>query len=524
MPLPIPLEPPTTSTSAGGGQGGEGTGGQGGAGGSCGDGVKDGGEECDGADLGGTDCTDYGYGSPDGLGCTACELDFSSCVATCDGVLKEPGEICDGADLGDNSCLDMGYSNPDGALCAGCVDIDYGACAASCDGLLLEPGETCDGADLGGHSCLDMGYSTADGATCAGCTTIDYAACLPVCDGQLKEPGEPCDGADLGGYSCLDVGYANAAGAACVGCVVDYSACQASCSNGVVEPGEACDDGNLSSGDGCSGMCALEGGTCASAIPVALAAGTTTLQGDTTGGGAHAEGTCASAGPDRIYAVTPSVNGYLTANLSRAATTYASVLYASTACSDASPVTATLCADSVDPMGVQTLFGGEVLSFQVSAGTTYYVYVDGATAATGGAYSLGLDLSTGVGCNDPVPLPLEAGSPMRVLGSTLGLQPSSSGTCGGNPGGEVVYSLTRGGGGALTVATDPTVTNYNSVLHARTTCSSQNTEVACSNNNNTATETVNLTLLNGVALTLRMDGSTAGGGASSGNYGLILTP
>jgi hypothetical protein len=278
------------------------------------------------------------------------------------------------------------------------------------------------------------------------------------------------------------------------------------------------------SGDGCSANCALEGVTCASAIPVSLAAGSITLTGDTTGGGAHGEGTCPSAGPDRIYAVKPAVNGYLTASLSRAATAYGSVLYAGTTCNDAATITALLCADSVDPMGAQNLLGGEVLSFPVQANGTYYVYVDGASAAAAGAYSLLLDLSTGVGCNDPVPLPLEPGSPMRVLGGTTGLQPLSSGTCGGNPGGEVVYSLTRGSAGPLTVATDPAVTNYNSVLHARTTCNSQNSEVACSNNQGNAVETVNLTFAAGATLTLRVDGSTSGGGNASGNYGLVLTP
>ncbi len=515
----------TTSGTGGMGTGGDpGTGGQGGTTGNCGDGVKNGTEACDGSDLGGATCLDVGYSSPGGLACQDCQLDSTGCQATCDGQLVEPGEACDGTDLGGASCQDMGYSNPNGATCSNCASVDYAGCGASCDGQLLEPGETCDGADLGGASCQDMGYSNPNGASCASCNAIDYGACAATCDGQLLEPGEPCDGANLGGHSCLDIGFGNAAGASCVGCTVSYAGCAPFCGNNLVEPGEQCDDGNMAPGDGCSDTCSLEGTTCANAIPIALAAGTTTLTGDTIGGGNHAETTCASAANDRVYVVTPAVAGYLTASLTRATTAYQSVLYVSTNCNDGSPVTSVLCADSVDPIAAQPLFGGEVLSFQVQANSTYFVHVDGAKAADVGAYTLVLDLSTGIGCNDPVPLPLEPGSPMRVLGSTVGLVPSSAGTCGGNPGGEVVYSLTRAGGGPLTVATDAALTNYNSVLHARTTCNSQNTEVACSNNGGNAVETINLTFQVGAAITLRMDGSTLNGGSSSGNYGLILTP
>lgn len=56
------------------------------AGDSCGNGVLDGAaESCDGADLGGLDCSDLGFSAASGLGCTAeCELDASGC--TSDGV------------------------------------------------------------------------------------------------------------------------------------------------------------------------------------------------------------------------------------------------------------------------------------------------------------------------------------------------------------------------------------------------------------------------------------------------------
>jgi hypothetical protein len=46
----------------------------------CGDGVRNGGEVCDGDDLGGIDCRRFGYANPDGLACLpVCAFDIDSC-------------------------------------------------------------------------------------------------------------------------------------------------------------------------------------------------------------------------------------------------------------------------------------------------------------------------------------------------------------------------------------------------------------------------------------------------------------
>ncbi|MCB9718314.1 MAG: hypothetical protein H6712_30970, partial [Myxococcales bacterium] len=45
---------------------------------SCGDGVLDEGEECDGADFGGLSCADFG-GDAGQLACSACQIDSSGC-------------------------------------------------------------------------------------------------------------------------------------------------------------------------------------------------------------------------------------------------------------------------------------------------------------------------------------------------------------------------------------------------------------------------------------------------------------
>jgi hypothetical protein len=46
----------------------------------CGNGKIDAGESCDGADLGGKDCLDFGKPNPAGLACTnICTFDTSAC-------------------------------------------------------------------------------------------------------------------------------------------------------------------------------------------------------------------------------------------------------------------------------------------------------------------------------------------------------------------------------------------------------------------------------------------------------------
>jgi hypothetical protein len=76
----------------------------------CGDGYRAPGEMCDGASFGSVDdCTHVGFYDAGPLDCTStCELDTSRCTGSCgDGLINGP-ELCDGDDP-TNSCLDFGY-------------------------------------------------------------------------------------------------------------------------------------------------------------------------------------------------------------------------------------------------------------------------------------------------------------------------------------------------------------------------------------------------------------------------------
>lgn len=83
---------------------------------SCGNGTMEGGEECDGADLGGNTCESLGRGTGT-LSCGGCAYNYTGCMddsdatpMTCgDGVRQDP-ESCDGSDRGGQTCATLGYT------------------------------------------------------------------------------------------------------------------------------------------------------------------------------------------------------------------------------------------------------------------------------------------------------------------------------------------------------------------------------------------------------------------------------
>jgi hypothetical protein len=96
----------------------------------CGNGVREGGEACDGADLGSASCKSLGfYDDTNALACNSlCRFDISKCTGFCgDGIVNGP-ELCDAASPPNQSCVDYGFDY--GRL--GCV-----ACAPSFAGCAL---------------------------------------------------------------------------------------------------------------------------------------------------------------------------------------------------------------------------------------------------------------------------------------------------------------------------------------------------------------------------------------------------
>lgn len=414
-----------------------------------------------------------------------------------------------------------------------------GSGGASTTSTSSTPSTTDTSSGQGGDStstASSMGPGGAGGAASTTTTTTTTTSTTstggPACGNGIIETGEICDGAKLGGQDCTTFGYTKGDGLKCgATCQLDSSGCKPTCGDGKLEPTEGCDDGNTKPGDGCDAACKLEplmGTTCANAIPISIGLGAgQDVMGTTVNGGTHTAAGCTSSAFDRVYAVTATAAGFLTANLVRSQTSFDSVLYLASACSDNGPTPDVLCNDSYGAAGQPALNGGELVSVRVAKDQTYFLIVDGPAGANSGTYTLHLDLSTGTECGDPVPIPLESGSGMTVLGSNTGISanPVVQGLCGGGPGGQVIYAVTRATNGQTDVDTVAASTNYNSVLYARSTCNNGATQTACSNNAGTATESITTNNVNaGTAVYVYVDGSGTNGSSPAGNYGVIFTP
>jgi hypothetical protein len=99
----------------------------------CGDGIKDGLDQCDGSDLGGETCASRGFAAG-ALACDAtCGFDVSGCSsplpAVCGNGVRESYESCDGADLGGQTCGAQFGGHGTLACTAGC-GFDTSGCIA----------------------------------------------------------------------------------------------------------------------------------------------------------------------------------------------------------------------------------------------------------------------------------------------------------------------------------------------------------------------------------------------------------
>lgn len=121
------------------------------------------------------------------------DLEFRPADADCGNGERETGESCDGADLGGFTCASVGFSG--GTL--GCLPIcqfDTSGCVANpvCGNGVLEIGEEC-----------DAGTANSDVFPDACRTTCKRAFCG---DGVI-DIFEDCEGRNLDGETCASIGY-----------------------------------------------------------------------------------------------------------------------------------------------------------------------------------------------------------------------------------------------------------------------------------------------------------------------------
>lgn len=180
---------------------------------SCGNGVGEGIEACDGVDLRGQTCETFGFNRGT-LSCRAdCSLDSSDCfsgVALCGDSVAEGSEACDGDDLRGETCVSQGFEGGTLSCVASCLRFVTDACTAGevCGDGVAEGLELCDGADLKGATCVSEGFANgtlACGPNCDSLVTTSCTNIAAICGDDVAQGEEICDGTDLRGQSCTTV-------------------------------------------------------------------------------------------------------------------------------------------------------------------------------------------------------------------------------------------------------------------------------------------------------------------------------
>ena len=195
----------------------------------CSNGLIEAGEECDGSNLGGLTCASMGYATG-ALSCsTSCQRILTGCsggVASCGNGLIEAGEQCDGVNLGGQTCTSLGYAG--GPLTCGttCQRV-VSACIVPDAGIPPDAGST---PDAGVPDAVQPDSAITPDSTQPDSTQPDSAqpdsATGPICGDSLITGQEDCDGTQLGGYTCATLGL-GAGNLTCnsTTCLFDTSGC-----------------------------------------------------------------------------------------------------------------------------------------------------------------------------------------------------------------------------------------------------------------------------------------------------------
>ena len=234
----------------------------------CGNGIVETGEECDGVDIQGATCANkVGAGSVGtvlcGNNCKYFNLSGCSAASTCGNGNLDLGEVCEVGNLQGKTCADIVGPGSTGTLKCGptCYTFDTSGCSAAttCGNGKGDENEVCDGNYVAGLTCADVvGFGSKGTLRCnSTCTAFDTISCTPevTCGNGRLDAGEVCDGAFLNGASCSSrVGFGSTGEIKCNSNCSGYdtSACSAvvTCGNGILDSGEAC-DGALLKGTTC---------------------------------------------------------------------------------------------------------------------------------------------------------------------------------------------------------------------------------------------------------------------------------
>ena len=235
----------------------------------CGNGIIETGEVCDGVRLNDQTCeTIVGHGSKGTLQCnstcTGYITDKCSSSTTCGNGIIETGEVCDGVKLQSATCNSLVGSGSVGTVTCGddCTYYNLSGCSArtTCGNGKIDASEVCESGDVQGETCESIvGHGSTGTLKCSStCYTFDTSGCSAAvsCGNGSIDAGEVCDGTNVAGLTCANVvGYGSKGSLKCASnCMAyDTSLCTAEvkCGNGKIDAGEVC-DGSLLNNATCS--------------------------------------------------------------------------------------------------------------------------------------------------------------------------------------------------------------------------------------------------------------------------------
>ncbi len=411
------------------------------------------------------DCQD-----PDCMGTPACATGLTLTGGPCNA-----SSDCS-ADMMDPTCFtEAAYGYP------------MGYCSELCDFA------TDTGCGSPGAHCLDAGLGTMSGVCLRSCTTAADCSTGDACINLGPYPmGSPIPASTMFCvFGCTDNAQCTTTGF----CDVANGNCRVpeNCTNGIDDTGNGlvdCEDPDCATAATCPFAA-----VCAAALP-ALASN----PGDTTAGTTDFATTgCTNLGAglakERIFTYTSPGNGTLTLNL----TTTANLgMYVRSACTN-DPATDLGCASDGTA-------GNETLSLTVTAGEAVTIFVDGATTADMGAFTLTTafaadvcgdgaitgaetcddgNTTSGDGCSSTCQIEFPFYCGMAVAGTASQMGDNTSGSnvftssCNGVGEPEKLYSFTPGMAGQMGTLSLTLSSVADLGVYVRTTCADAASELGC---------------------------------------------
>lgn len=104
---------------------------------------------------------------------------------TCGNGVKEGSEVCDGADLAGQSCTTQGFASGTLSCASNCSSFVTSSCtsASTCGNNTKEINEACDGTDLDNHTCITRGFASGTLGCNSNCQTFNTLGCVSTTSG-----------------------------------------------------------------------------------------------------------------------------------------------------------------------------------------------------------------------------------------------------------------------------------------------------------------------------------------------------